>query len=95
MRVWEGIGLNDDFLAKGYLVDMPIFFHLYHGEWKQFIPLRYIPEAERSEEKPYNYEVQIVDGRRYKMDVLFEVTKYTINYLQAPLGSWCILEDIP
>ena len=31
MRVWDGIGLDDDLLATGYLVDMPIFSPLPWG----------------------------------------------------------------
>ena len=90
--VWDGEGLSEQLLSQSFLLGMPVFFHLYEGEWKHFTPVRFIPANERTDLKPYNYEVRIEDGHRFRMHILFRMNMFNTDYRTAALGSWCILE---
>lgn len=88
--VWEG-DIQNLQIENGELVDFDLMFKQ-TGGWMHVRVTRFYGIDKRTVRKPFNYEVVYLDGSREKQDILFDLTKYSVE-VNAALSSWCIITE--
>ena len=73
------------------LLEFDIMFRFNDG-WYHVRLIAFYPATVRTAEKPYNYEVLFMDGSKEKMDIHFDLAKYSVEP-DSPISSWFIITE--
>ena len=75
--IWEGDETTIN-LDSGELTNYEIMFKFAGARGWMHVPLmKFYPAATRSDRKPYHYEAMLMDGTKEKIDIQFDISKYS------------------
>lgn len=84
--------ISVDFLENGSLVNLNVLFKLYDAEWRHMKVVSLIPAGERSDARPYSYNVRLMGPGGGLLPVLFQLEKYDPNAMgDEALATWFLI----
>ena len=86
--LWNGDS-SDLNIEEAKLLEHDIMFH-FCDAWYHVRVVAFYPPSLRTAAKPFNYEVLFIDGTKEKIDIMFDLNKYSSD-TDAPVSSWCII----